>query len=71
VARLTRFREKFKALALTGIDHVLILPFTPAFSQLEAEDFIKKVLQEGLGVNRIIVGDDFRFGREEKAMLSF
>ncbi|MEK7768113.1 MAG: bifunctional riboflavin kinase/FAD synthetase, partial [Pseudomonadota bacterium] len=32
------------------------------FAKISAEDFIARILQRGLGVRWILVGDDFRFG---------
>ncbi|MBI4875165.1 MAG: bifunctional riboflavin kinase/FAD synthetase [Acidobacteria bacterium] len=46
-----------------GIEQVLILPFDAAFSQLEAEEFIARILAGTLGARVIVVGENFRFGR--------
>jgi riboflavin kinase/FMN adenylyltransferase len=54
IPRLTRLREKFCALAETGVDTVLILNFNQELANISASDF----------VNHIIVGDDFRFGHQ-------
>ncbi|HLB57832.1 MAG TPA: bifunctional riboflavin kinase/FAD synthetase [Gammaproteobacteria bacterium] len=71
VARLTRCREKFCLLADCGIDSVLVVHFNAVFAALSAEEFIKKILCEQLGVKYIIVGDDFRFGRARKGDVEF
>ena len=65
-ARLMRLGEKVEALFAAGIDRVFCLPFNRALSQLSAEDFIQQVLIDGLGARYLVVGDDFRFGRERK-----
>ena len=62
LARLTRFREKFKALAALQPDYVLVLRFNAELAALTAEDFITKILSQGLQAKHILVGDDFRFG---------
>lgn len=64
--RLTRFREKLKALRRYSVERVLCLPFNRALAEMEAEDFIRRVLVEGLGVRYLVVGDDFRFGKERR-----
>jgi riboflavin kinase/FMN adenylyltransferase len=59
-ARLTRFREKFELLRGLGIDEL----FCPSFSavrDMSPEVFIRDLLVAGLGVQRIVVGEDFRF----------
>ncbi len=60
--RLTRFREKLKALSRFSVDRVLALSFREHLAQLPAEEFIRRVLVDGLGVRYLVVGDDFRFG---------
>ncbi|WP_188150216.1 bifunctional riboflavin kinase/FAD synthetase [Teredinibacter waterburyi] len=61
-ARLMRLREKVEALFAQGIDRVLCLKFNQQLRTLSAEDYIEKVLVDGLGVKYLVVGDDFRFG---------
>ena len=61
-ARLMRLREKIDALLDFGIDHVVCLKFNRQLRTLSALDFIDQVLVQGLAVDYLIVGDDFRFG---------
>lgn len=61
--RLTRFREKIKALCRFSVDRVLCLRFDERLASMPAEDFIRTILIEGLDVRYLVVGDDFRFGR--------
>ncbi len=61
--RLTRLREKFKALRRYSVERVLCLPFNRKLAEMEAEAFIQRVLVDGLGVRYLVVGDDFRFGK--------
>ena len=62
-ARLTRLREKLTAIADAGIERVLLLEFGPRLAAMDAHEFIRRVLVDGLGVRFLLVGDDFRFGR--------
>lgn len=62
-ARLTRLREKLIAMRGYGVDRVLCLRFDAQFATLSADDFIQQVLVKGLGIQHLVVGDDFRFGR--------
>jgi len=64
-ARLTPFREKVRLLAEFGVDTVICLHFTEALRCLSAESFVKEILVNSLGVQHLIVGDDFRFGRKQ------
>ncbi len=61
-ARLTRLREKLKALCECGIERVMLLEFGPRLAAMEAREFVQRLLISGLGVRFLLVGDDFRFG---------
>jgi riboflavin kinase/FMN adenylyltransferase len=45
-----------------GIEQVLILPFDRRVAHLSPEQFVKTVLVDRLGVQAVLVGDNFRFG---------
>ncbi len=59
---LTTVERKADLIAATGIDVVVVVEFTEAFSRWSAEDFIGRVLVEGLRVAHVVVGADFTFG---------
>ncbi|RUO61682.1 bifunctional riboflavin kinase/FAD synthetase [Pseudidiomarina marina] len=61
-ARLTNFREKHMALREQGIGRHIVIEFNRKFSNLPAREFIERVLVDMLGVQFLVVGDDFRFG---------
>jgi riboflavin kinase/FMN adenylyltransferase len=61
--RLMRWREKFLALAGCGIDRVMLLRFNDQLANLSAEEFVGKILQRGLQVAHLTIGDDFHFGK--------
>jgi riboflavin kinase / FMN adenylyltransferase len=60
--RLTRLRDKLELLGGIGVDRVHLARFDARFAGLPAERFVEDVLVRGLGVRRIIVGRDFRYG---------
>src|SRR5688500_1801971 len=60
--RLTSLREKLELLAAAGVDRVQVCRFNFDFARISAEDFIVRILQQGLAARWILVGDDFRFG---------
>ncbi len=51
-------------LAKQGLDAVLEVPFDQGLAELEPETFLGTWLLEGLHARLIVVGYDFRFGRE-------
>lgn len=65
-ARLTRFREKFEALAGFGVDRFVCLRFDERVRRLGRDQFVGEVLVKALGVRHIVVGHDFRFGRDNQ-----
>lgn len=65
-ARLTRFREKVEALRAYSIQQLCVLRFNEVLARMSAEDFIRRLLVEGLKVRYLVVGDDFRFGRHRQ-----
>lgn len=56
-------RQKLRLLAETGIDATLVLRFDRRMAAQPAEEFITDVLVSALGVQTVLVGRDFRFGR--------
>jgi riboflavin kinase/FMN adenylyltransferase len=60
--RLTSLREKLEILRSLGVAHVHVCRFTRAFAALTAEDFVRRILVDGLKARYVLVGDDFRFG---------
>ena len=65
-SRLTPPDIKAWRLEQAGVDVLYSLNFDWPFASLNAEDFIQRVLKDGLGALRIIVGEDFRFGQMRK-----
>ncbi len=59
---LTGVRQKAELLEALGIDVMCVLPFTRAFSQLTAQEFVHEILVERLHAATVLVGENFRFG---------
>jgi riboflavin kinase/FMN adenylyltransferase len=51
----------------TGLDHLIIHPFTKAFSRLTALEFVRDILVNKLNIKKIVIGYDHRFGRNRNA----
>jgi len=63
--RLTLSAARAEALAALGVETVFELPFDYDFSMMSAEDFVAKVLAEGLGAAHLACGPDFAFGHRK------
>jgi len=64
---ITPLAQKLELLAATGIDAVLILPFTIELSHMTARIFATEVLQQTLHVTELHEGENFRFGYQAEA----
>ncbi len=62
--RLTRFREKIALLSEEDLDHVLCIAFNERTRSISATVVIETFLVGMLAIKHLIVGDDFRFGRD-------
>ncbi len=60
--RLSLLADKVMVLREWGIDRVVPLHFTAAFSKMSPAQFIHKILIQQLHVHTLVVGEDFRFG---------
>ena len=56
--------ERIELLEKTGIDHLVIVPFTDYFARQTAEEYIQDFLVEKFKPHTIIIGYDHRFGKE-------
>lgn len=63
---LTTLDEKIAILDKYGVDHLLLLPFTPELAKLDYEEFVKRILVEGIHLKELVVGYDHRFGRNRE-----
>ncbi|MBD1432449.1 bifunctional riboflavin kinase/FAD synthetase [Sphingobacterium sp. DN00404] len=61
--------EKTHRLALSGIDHLIITPFTRDFSNQTPEEYISNVLVGRLGTKQIVIGYDHHFGKDRQGSI--
>jgi riboflavin kinase/FMN adenylyltransferase len=59
---LTDWRARVERIAAAGIEAVIVQRFTRAFSEISAEDFVRRLLVDGLGARAVVVGHRVRFG---------
>jgi riboflavin kinase/FMN adenylyltransferase len=65
-ARLQSFREKYAALAQLGVDRLLCLRFNERCGSMSAEILRAGCSWTGCGRKVVVLGDDFRFGRQRE-----
>lgn len=68
---LTTLEEKIALLEQSGIDHLIIYPFTREFSQLTYEEFVERVLVNQIHTKFLVVGYDHKFGKDRQGDYEF
>jgi riboflavin kinase / FMN adenylyltransferase len=69
--RLTPAPVKRRLMADLGVEVLVEIPFTSAFSRLTARDFVRQVLESGLQARAVIAGFDFVFGQGRAGSMDF
>jgi len=60
---LSSIEEKITLLAQQKVDHLIILPFTIEFANMDSEEFIRNILVNKIGTKKLVIGYDHRFGK--------
>ncbi|MAX70488.1 MAG: riboflavin biosynthesis protein RibF [Flavobacteriaceae bacterium] len=64
---LNTIDERIELLKSFGIEEVIVKPFTKAFSNLSAEDYVKSILVDELNTKQVVIGYDHHFGKNRSA----
>lgn len=67
---ITGVRDKLELLESTGLDAVLVQPYTWEFARQSPEEFVRRFLVDGLRAVTVVVGHDVRFGWQNAGDLS-
>lgn len=68
---LSTFEEKVSLLEKFGVDHLVIIPFTEAFSQLSSQEFIQTVLVDQIHTQCLVIGYDHKFGKNREGSFEY
>jgi riboflavin kinase/FMN adenylyltransferase len=63
---LSTKNEKIHLMEEIGLDHLVIYPFTEAFSKLSYNEFVTTILVGQMKISSLVVGYDHRFGQGRK-----
>jgi riboflavin kinase / FMN adenylyltransferase len=63
---LQTFDQKIEAFGALGIEQAIVVRFTRAFAQIEAEDFLRDVVRDRLHAAEVYLGRGFAFGRNRE-----
>lgn len=70
-ARIASLRDKLLSLSDTGVDRVIVEHFNAHFAALSPQDFVEKILVQGLHVKWLMVGEDFCFGAKRAGNVGY
>ncbi|UZO82638.1 bifunctional riboflavin kinase/FAD synthetase [Aquimarina sp. ERC-38] len=59
--------ERIQILEKTGLNSLIVHPFTKEFSRLTAKEYVEDMLVKKLNVRHVIIGYDHRFGRNRNS----
>ena len=62
--RLMSPRVRATLLSEMGVDTLYEIPFDNDLKSMDDEEFVEIVLKQGLGVKHIVVGEDFKYGKD-------
>ena len=60
---ITTFDQKIALIASSGVEYLFVVPFTAEFARMTADDFVRNMLCDRLGMRHIIIGHDYAFGK--------
>ena len=63
--------EKINRLESSGIDHLIIYPFTKDFSRISALEYVRDFLVKEIKVSTLIIGYDHQFGRNREGNFEY
>ncbi len=63
---ITLYEQKAELIERTGIDVLICVPFTCEFAALSAEQFVRDLLVQKIGMKAIVVGEDYSFGKNRE-----
>lgn len=59
-------QEKIALLEEIGLDHLIVYPFSKEFSRLSALEYVRDILVNLIGVQKVVVGYDHHFGKNRE-----
>ena len=68
--RISPWRDKCKRLKDNNVDYAFFLRFNKKLQSMSPEEFIEKILSK-LNIKYLMVGDDFKFGKERSGDFDF
>lgn len=63
---INTLEQRVELITAVGVDEVVVAEFTPALAALPRENFVREVLKNTLNARHVVVGSNFRFGKNRE-----
>lgn len=63
---ITPYAEKENLIKESGVDYLVVIPFSSEFAAIQAREFVSEILVGQIGMKKLIVGYDYSFGRNRE-----
>ncbi|MBZ0264181.1 bifunctional riboflavin kinase/FAD synthetase [bacterium] len=68
---ITPLSEKVRKLELMGVERVVVIPFSKEFASIPAEQFLKNILIDTIGLKHLVIGFNHSFGKNREGNAEF
>ena len=67
---ITLYDQKVELIEKSGIDVLIVVPFTREFAEITAKEYVLDILLERIGAQIIVVGEDYTFGKNREGNIN-
>lgn len=68
---ITMGEQKVELIGRTGLDALIVIPFTREFANISARRFLEEILIDRVGMRTFVVGGDYAFGRDREGNIDY
>jgi len=68
---ISTFEQKKEMISMAGLDILLVINFTHEFANTSAQDFVDTILMDRIGVEELVIGYDYAFGKGRQGDIDF
>lgn len=68
---ISTIEQRVENIKKTGVNHVIVAEFSPQLANLSKEDFVSGILLEKLKIKHVVVGSNFRFGKNREGDIRY
>ncbi len=65
-AMIQTLEQRLAGIRASGVEAVLLAGFSKKFADLSAKEFVSRIIVDGLNAKEVVIGENFRFGRDRR-----